>query len=210
MEQPPDTHADGAGHGFITEADMALYRRGSEKSRAKFYSEERDCISNPFFRALKTRFEGLPVSIYPPVHGGIQVRESPIHGKGMFCIAKSIPAGTFLCAYPGRVTTKESDSQYTVQVYHDLNIFIEGSCSKFAVSEAERTAHYFNSIARWDGTVSGGANCCMRPNYPHWPYVVVYTLRKIQRGEELLLDYHWFDTITSKEPCHPSCKSCFA
>ena len=128
MEQPSDTQNDGAGHGFITEADMALHLRGSAKTKAKFYSEETDCVSNPFFRALKARFEGPPMSIYPPVHEGIQVRNSPIHGKGVYCIAESIPAGTFLCAYPGRVTTKETDSQYTVQVYYDLNIFIEGSC----------------------------------------------------------------------------------
>ena len=140
------------------------------------------------------------------MHPGIAVQKSRIDRRGVFCVCDSIEKGVFLAAYTGTVSTKENPNSYTcVEVEPGLGLFIEGKRSRYAKTEAERAARYFNSISRWDGSLSGGANCRLYSQYPTWPYVYIVTLRRVTKGEELLIDYHWFPEITSIEPCAANC-----
>lgn len=208
MDQPDDTHTTKSGDGYITEADMAAHLKASQELKTLYAEELKNGGANVFFKKVLLR-DTLPPNIYPPVHSGIRVLPSPTHGRGVFCEAAYIPANTFLAAYPGTVTDVDNNSSYSVQICRGMQLFIEGTEWNYTHSDKERTALYFNSITRWDGSEFGGANCAMVGKYPQWPYIVVMTLTRVTKGQELLIDYHWFEDIISTIPCANNCKSCY-
>ena len=208
MEQPKDTQTTKSGDGYITEADMAAYLTAGPEIKSKYAEELKNGGANVFFKKVLQR-ESAPPTIYPPVHNGITVLPSPVHGRGVFCTDAYIPANTILAAYPGTVTEVDGNSSYSVEIARGLKLFVEGARQQYALTDRDCTALYFNSITRWDGTKFGGANCAMIGNYPHWPYILIKTLTRVTKGQELLIDYHWFDNIVSDIPCAPNCQSCF-
>ena len=165
MEQPKDTQTTKSGDGYITEADMAAYLTAGPEIKSKYAEELKNGGANVFFKKVLQR-ESAPPTIYPLVHNGITV----------------LP-------YPGTVTEVDGNSSYSVEIARGLKLFVEGTRQQYALTDRDCTSLYFNSITRWDGTKFGGANCAMIGNYPHWPYILIKTLTRVTKGQELLIDY---------------------
>ncbi len=149
---------------------------------------------------------GTPRDIYPPKRRFLLRKKTADRGIGVFCNTTCIPKGSFIAAYKGVVTTKDDpDCDVQMAVGDRLGLFINPSLWDF---NRENCASYVNSIQHHDGSLTGGANVCFYTRYPKWPYVVLYAVQDLHMGDELLADYHWFDTV-SKEPCPtPNCPSC--
>jgi uncharacterized protein len=111
----------------------------------------------------------------------IAVRNSPIHGRGVFALRK-IPKGTRIIEYKGRlITDKEADRRYSrlhENSPHTMLFSIEGGL----VIDATR---YGNS-ARWINH-SCSPNCEIEEEGHR---VFIDARRDIRSGEELTYDYN--------------------
>lgn len=120
----------------------------------------------------------------------LKFRNSRIHGRGVFA-AEDIPANRKVIEYTGeRISAKQADKRG------------HGHCT-----------YYFSLDRYWvlDGSVGGsgaefinhscGPNLVSRIMKGHILYM---SLRRIRKGEELTVDYH-FSKKDETTPCH--CKS---
>lgn len=188
---------------------MDRFMRGNAESISDYGVDLCDGGSNFLFSRALDIMHG-PSTIYPAPRHGLRVGESKLSGKGLFCVDDIIYCGEYICYYAGPVRCRESrKSHYCMAVSRDTDIFIHGEKSHFLEHEADDIGKYINSITAWDGSPTGGANVGFFPRYPAWPYVYVQAIRDIHCGEELLADYHWFDTIFIPNACHSSCPHCF-
>lgn len=122
----------------------------------------------------------------------VEVRNSPIHGRGCFAIQR-ICSGTRILEYTGRrISLKEANERYW-----------------------ERPSTYLFSLA--DGTVIDGigsaslVNHCCEPNCQaeeHDGHVWIRALRDIEAGEELTLDYGLKNSGSRAMPCHCGKRNC--
>jgi SET domain-containing protein len=121
------------------------------------------------------------------------VRDSPIHGKGMFA-AQVIRKGTRIIAYAGeRIDKREAKRRadagkdmyvFYLDRYHDLDGAHGGNESQFVNHSCDNNAR----VSYQNGKIY---------------YVAV---RDIQKGEEIVADY---EMISDKpEPCHCGAKNC--
>lgn len=108
------------------------------------------------------------------------VRNSKVHGKGVFA-ARQIPAGTQIIEYQGeRITQREADrrsGQDPENPFHTFFFSLEGSKLIDGGSQG--------NDARWINH-SCAPNCEAREEDGQ---VFIYALRDIKRGEELNYDY---------------------
>jgi len=125
------------------------------------------------------------------------VRESPIHGKGVFA-AETIPPGTVVVEYLGeRIGREEAEQREAGQgpngVTHifayDDHLFIDGAVGG-------NNSRYINH--------SCAANCAMRRENGR---AFVYATRTIPAGEELSIDYA-FNADDARVPCHCGAPDC--
>jgi SET domain-containing protein len=129
-----------------------------------------------------------PAVVYP-----MEIRDSGIHGRGVFASA-SIPANRKVIEYTGeRISARHADKRG------------HGHCT-----------YYFSLDRYWvlDGSVGGsgaeyinhscGPNLISRIMKGHILYM---SLRRIKRGEELTVDYH-FSKNDETTVCHCRSKNC--
>jgi uncharacterized protein len=115
------------------------------------------------------------------IHRRIAVRNSPIHGRGVFAL-KAIPKGTRIIEYKGKlITDKEADRRYSRMHEHSPHTMLF-SIDDGLVIDATR---YGNS-ARWINH-SCAPNCEIEEEGHH---VFIDARRDIRRGEELTYDYN--------------------
>lgn len=114
-----------------------------------------------------------------------QVRNSRIHGKGVFATA-DIPAGTELIEYTGRLITREqADEQYD-EIY-------SGHTFLFTLNDDWIIdGNVGGNDARWIN--HGCAPNCIpylhgHPTDHKRDKVIIETLRDVKKGEELTYDY---------------------
>jgi len=111
----------------------------------------------------------------------IVVRNSPIHGRGVFALRK-IPKGTRIIEYKGRlITDKEADRRYSRAHEHSPHTMLF-SVDDGWVIDATR---YGNS-ARWINH-SCAPNCEIEEESRR---VFIEARREIRPGEELTYDYN--------------------
>ena len=91
-----------------------------------------------------------------------------------------------------------------------MKVYVDACFTQHTSGDSENAAAFVNSISRWDGTTYGGANCMFLENHPDWPYILLYTVTELRRGDELLVNYHDFPSVKSKIACHISCELCYA
>lgn len=108
------------------------------------------------------------------------VRNSPIHGRGVFAV-RGIPADTFLIEYEGeRINDKEADRRHGQDPENPYHTFF------FSLENGKMIdGGVDGSDARWINHACD-PNCEAREEKGR---VYIYALRDIKRGEELNYDY---------------------
>lgn len=110
------------------------------------------------------------------------VRESPLHGKGVFAV-RPIPAETTLLDYRGlRISPEEADARHPVNPDDPWHTFYFSLSSGMIIDGGRR-----GNDARWINH-SCAPNCEAREN-TQGTRVFIVALRDIQPGEELFFDY---------------------
>jgi len=105
------------------------------------------------------------------------VRDSKIHGKGVFA-ARKIPEGTLVIEYDGkRLTSKQAVQRYNPSPDNPTHTFYF-SLENGKVIDGGNDARWINHACE--------PNCEAREENGR---VFIYALRDIQRGEELNYDY---------------------
>jgi uncharacterized protein len=135
----------------------------------------------------------LDPRVTPTVVYRMEIRDSGIHGRGVFA-AESIPANRKVIEYTGeRISARHADKRG------------HGQCT-----------YYFSLDRYWvlDGSVGGsgaelinhscGPNLISRIMKGHILYM---SLRRIRKGEELTVDYH-FSKSDETTPCHCGSQNC--
>ncbi len=120
-------------------------------------------------------------SSHPDSGPRVQVRESPVHGKGVFA-RRAIPAGARILEYRGeRIGWKEALRRHPhdpAQPHHTFYFSLE--------TGGVIDAHVGGNQARWINH-SCAPNCEAREIEGR---VFIHALRDLQAGEELFYDYH--------------------
>lgn len=99
----------------------------------------------------------------------VQVRSSPIHGRGLFAL-EAIPAGEYIGFYAGRRTRDNGE--------HVLWVEDTGS-GEWLGYDGTNVLRFMNHSARPNGELDGQE---------------LYALRDIRPDEEITIDYgEWFD-----------------
>ncbi len=117
----------------------------------------------------------------------IALRRSPIHGNGVFALI-DIPKGTELIEYRGRRMTHAQIDRLYANAADNGHTFLFTLNDRYVID-----ANFDGNIARW-------INHSCRPNCqavieesddgdPRKDRVLIETLRKLRRGEELTYDY---------------------
>ena len=110
------------------------------------------------------------------------VRQSPLHGNGVFA-ARDIPAGTRVIDYGGRrITSEQADAMHPVNPDDPFHTFFFSLSSGKIIDGGNR-----GTDARWINH-SCAPNCETQENSAG-TRVHVIALRDIQAGEELFYDY---------------------
>lgn len=110
----------------------------------------------------------------------IVVRNSLVHGKGMFA-GRNIPEGSRLIEYKGEIiTAREADRRVSLKADDDFHTFFF-SLENGKIIDGGR----FGNKARWFNH-SCEPNCEAREEEGR---VFIYALRDIEEGEELNYDY---------------------
>lgn len=134
----------------------------------------------------------------------IEVRDSPVHGKGVFAL-RPLRAGTRITEYKGTLlTAKQADDLYAEDHGRDGSSTYLMSVGKRYVIDATRSrcrARYFNHSCE--------------PNCEAFIYpgrrVFIETMRDVAAGEELFLDFG-FEGDAEEAPLYrclcqaPSCR----
>lgn len=112
----------------------------------------------------------------------IEVRQSPVHGKGVFAL-QAIPAGTQVAEYKGRlITAKQADDLYgDDHGCHGSSTFLMGIGKRYVLdaTKSRCRARFFNHSCEPN---------CEALIYPG-RRVFIETTREIAAGEELFLDF---------------------
>ncbi|GGI19006.1 MAG: SET domain-containing protein-lysine N-methyltransferase [Oxalicibacterium faecigallinarum] len=110
----------------------------------------------------------------------ITVRNSPIHGRGVFA-SRKIPADTFIVEYEGeRISEKEASRRHGTDPDNPFHTFF------FSLESGKLIdGGVDGSDARWINHACE-PNCEAREEKGH---VYIYSLRDIKKGEELNYDY---------------------
>ncbi len=125
------------------------------------------------------------------------VRDSPIHGRGVFAI-QAIPRGTRIFEYTGELITREEEIQRELEN------------DKTGVTYIYQLNDHESIDGAYGGNDSRFVNHSCDPNVEgviedgHIYYVA---LRDIKRDEELFIDYA-FDKDSKREPCHCGSTNC--
>ncbi|NLY26575.1 MAG: SET domain-containing protein [Alcaligenaceae bacterium] len=110
------------------------------------------------------------------------VRDSPLHGKGVFA-AHTIPAGTVILDYRGlRISPEEADARHPVNPDDPWHTFYFSLSSGQIIDGGRR-----GNDARWINH-SCTPNCEAQEN-TRGTRVFIVALRDIAEGEELFFDY---------------------
>ncbi len=125
--------------------------------------------------------------------GKVEVRESPIHGRGCFA-TEHIPAKTRVIEYTGRrISLREANERY----WNRPNVYL---------------------FRLHDGTVIDGLGIASFVNHSCDPncfaeeddgHIWYHSLRAIEKGEELTVDYQMRNSGDRDMPCHcgsPKCR----
>lgn len=124
----------------------------------------------------------------------VAVRESKIHGRGVFATRK-IPAGTLVIEYDGeRMTAKQADRRYNPSPDNPTHTFYF-SLENGKVIDGANDARWINHACE--------PNCEAREENGR---IFIYALRDIRRGEELNYDYG----LVVEERYTPSIKRAYA
>jgi SET domain-containing protein len=116
-------------------------------------------------------------SIAKPATPFYVVRDSRIHGKGVFA-ARKIPAGSYVVEYGGeRISAREADRRYNPSPENPTHTFYF-SLESGKVIDGGNDARWINHACE--------PNCEAREEDGR---VFIYALRDIHRGEELFYDY---------------------
>jgi SET domain-containing protein len=114
----------------------------------------------------------------------IEIRKSSIYnaGKGAFAL-KLIKKGEIIGDYTGKEVDEDADGDYVlmIQGYNDKGKEVNRTID--AEDESSGWPRYLNSVRKGDGLRK---NCTF---FLNGDKVSVKTLRDIQAGEELLVDY---------------------
>jgi hypothetical protein len=122
------------------------------------------------------------------------VRDSKIHGKGVFA-TRNIPAGTLVIEYDGeRMTAKQADRRYNPSPDNPTHTFYF-SLENGKVIDGANDARWINHACE--------PNCEAREENGR---IFIYALRDIRRGEELNYDYG----LTLDERYTPAVKRAYA
>jgi len=115
-----------------------------------------------------------------PEKSYITVRNSAIHGRGVFA-ARKIPADTFIIEYEGeRISEKEASRRHGTDPDNPFHTFF------FSLESGKLIDGGVNgSDARWINHACE-PNCEAREEKGH---VYIYSLRDMKKGEELNYDY---------------------
>ena len=128
-----------------------------------------------------------------------EVRDSPIHGKGLFAVA-TIPKGRFIVEYKGRRITREAAAEGYVEGPQTHTFLFELSDGSLIDAAQD------GSDARWVNH-SCSPNC---KTVERKSCIWIRSLRRIRKGEELSYDYNI--TMAPEEranwPCRCSSKRC--
>ncbi|HJV52842.1 MAG TPA: SET domain-containing protein-lysine N-methyltransferase [Noviherbaspirillum sp.] len=115
-----------------------------------------------------------------PVRPIFAVRNSRIHGRGVFAV-RNIPAGTRIVEYEGeRINWKEAVKRENAKAADDFHTFFFSLESGKIIDGGSK-----GNDARWINHACE-PNCEAREEDGH---VFIYALRDIKRGEELNYDY---------------------
>lgn len=134
----------------------------------------------------------------------IEVRESPIHGSGVYA-AKDIPAGEKFVEYVGEMIRKKESEQRAKKQ------------SKRARKSGGAAVYIFNLSKKWDLDGSFDWNPARLINHSCEPNceaftvgkrIFVYAIDEIKAGEELTFDYGFLPETYEDHPCRCGSEKC--
>ena len=152
-----DEDTDCEGGEFLREKEMIARQKGNAGTVEQYDAKLAKDPDNPILQRLGARAANIP-PLYPPPISGIEQRPSSGKGLGIFCTTTVIRKGSFIAPYKGRVTCHENpDSQYQIEICDGKGVYVDASTRKH---KKGNPAKFVNSITRWDGSETGGANVC--------------------------------------------------
>lgn len=125
------------------------------------------------------------------------VRESPIHGRGVFA-AQDIPAGTRIFEYTGELISREEENRRELEN------------DKTGVTYIYQLNDHESIDGANGGNDSRFVNHSCDPNIEgiiEGKHIYYVALRNIKQNEELFIDYA-FDKDSKQEPCHCGSMHC--
>lgn len=156
-------------------------------------------------KARNIRVVPEEIMIVPSMSEYVEVRESKIHGKGVFA-AKDIPKGTDIIEYVGMlVTKKESDDIADEQI------------EKAGKDENEGAVYLFELNKKYDVNGNVSWNTARLINHSCEPncetegddnHIFIQAMRDIKKGEELSYNYGYDLDNWQDHPCKCSSKDC--
>jgi SET domain-containing protein len=133
------------------------------------------------------------------------VRNSSIHGRGVFALAR-IPKGTRLLEYTGeRISHEEADERYGEEHEDSPHTMLFAVNDEVVIDATKR-----GSAARWINH-SCAPNCEASEEEGR---IFIETLREVRPGEELTYDYNLVleerhtPALKRAHPCHCGARRC--
>ncbi|MCL4200772.1 SET domain-containing protein-lysine N-methyltransferase [Patescibacteria group bacterium] len=125
------------------------------------------------------------------------VRDSPIHGRGVFA-TKAIPRGARIFEYTGELITREEENLRELEN------------DKTGVTYIYQLSDHESIDGAYGGNDSRFVNHSCDPNVEgviEGKHIYYVAIRDIRPGEELFIDYA-FDKDSKREPCHCGAAHC--
>jgi hypothetical protein len=156
---------------------------------------------------MTSDFERITIELYNQAESKFTVRRSPLHGFGLFA-KEDIYENEFITYYPGPLVSRPLFRRYAIEwrdakdsslIYY-IDPFVPGTFLSAGCGHLVNSSHPFLPAPYNE------PNCeLVARNRPPW--VSVHAKNGIiEKGTELLVDYHWMLTFACNLSCN--CQTC--
>ena len=134
----------------------------------------------------------------PMIPPGVQVRPSPLHGNGLFCVKPLLAKGTIVTMYPNSIVLRLTPHELITSVTHPYALHLRGNVFLDAiaddVSNESSLGHIINTSRPALAPPYNKPNARMLDMGDGSTRVYIELIRDVEYLDEILCDYHWHIT----------------